>query len=143
HPALRAEFAWEGRERPIQVIRRDVELPVRFREEGEDRLEGLMEEVRSSGFDVSKAPLARLDLLRTGADRLFCVFTHHHILLDGWSLPLTIDSVFDAYDALAAGAAKPRADEPALRRYSTWLAEGDLATAERFFRGYLAGFASP
>jgi len=143
HPALRAEFAWEGRERPAQMIRRRADLPIRFWKEGEESLEGVMEAARAPGFDFSKAPLARLDLVHTAANRLLCVFTHHHILLDGWSTPLMIDGVFDAYDALVAGASAPQPDASALRRYSAWLAAGDLAEAERFFRAYLAGFASP
>jgi amino acid adenylation domain-containing protein/non-ribosomal peptide synthase protein (TIGR01720 family) len=143
HPALRAEFIWEGVESPIQRIRRQVTLPVALHEGSDDRLEAVMSEARARGFDVSQAPLARVDLVRTTPNRMVVVFTHHHLLLDGWSLPLVLGTVFDAYEALVSGGAVAPAGAPALRRYAAWLAASDLPAAERFFRETLAGFAMP
>ncbi len=143
HPALRAEFAWEGRERPVQVIRRVVELPVRVREGAENALEEVLAGARSPGFELSLAPLARIDLVRTRPDRLVCAFTHHHILLDGWSLPLVLGTVFGLYESLASGERVPEPGATALRGYASWLSTRDLGAAERFFTGYLAGFAAP
>jgi amino acid adenylation domain-containing protein/non-ribosomal peptide synthase protein (TIGR01720 family) len=143
HSALRAEFIWEGVESPIQRIRRQVTLPVGLHEGGEDRLEEVRAAALAGGIDVSRAPLARVDLVRTGPDRTVVVFTHHHLLLDGWSLPLVLGTVFDAYDSRGSGGAVAPSGAPALRRYAAWRAASDLPAAERFFREYLADFAAP
>ncbi|HEU5179226.1 MAG TPA: amino acid adenylation domain-containing protein, partial [Candidatus Polarisedimenticolia bacterium] len=143
HSALRAGFEWEGRERPVQWIRREVALPVRLRSEPEENLEAILAEARASGFDLHRPPLARIDLIRTRPDRLVCAFTHHHILLDGWSLPLTLQTVFDLYESLVSGSAPPPSRSSALRHYAEWLAAGDVGDAERYFRGCLERFVSP
>jgi len=143
HPSLRAEFLWEGVESPIQRIRRQVVLPVGIHEGGEDRLEKVMAETLVDRIDVSRAPLARVDLVRTGPERTVVVFTHHHLLLDGWSLPLVLETVFDAYESPGSGGAVAPDGCAALRRYTAWLAAGDLSAAEHFFRETLAGFSAP
>jgi amino acid adenylation domain-containing protein/non-ribosomal peptide synthase protein (TIGR01720 family) len=143
HPALRASFLWEGLERPVQIIRRNVTLPVAVHEGGSATLEEILTGARAGGFDLSQAPLARVDLVRTGPASLNMIFTHHHLLLDGWSLPLLLGTVFDAYESLQSGSAAPAARPEVLRRYAAWLASQDPRKAEEYFRGALAGFDSP
>jgi len=143
HPALRAEFLWEGVESPIQRIRRQVRLPIGIHEGGEEKLEEVMAAALAGGIDVSRAPLARVDLVRTGPDRTIVVFTHHHLLLDGWSLPLVLETVFEAYESPGSGGAVAPDGSAALRRYAAWLSATDLPAAERFFRETLAGFSAP
>ena len=143
HPALRAEFVWEGVEHPVQIIRRDVALPVTVHERAQVTLDEVMAGARAGGFDVSRAPLARVDLLGNGPGQTTAVFTHHHLLLDGWSLPVLLGTVFEAYDSLTSGGMAPRPEAATLRRYAAWLAARDPGDATRFFRKYLENFASP
>ncbi|MGU3423280.1 condensation domain-containing protein, partial [Methylobacterium sp. D54C] len=50
-----------------------------------DRLAALADEERARPFDLARAPLLRLVLVRTGPDRHHLVLTVHHLILDGWS----------------------------------------------------------
>ena len=104
HPALRTAFLWEGLEAPLQLVMREVQLPIRsedWREvpPGEQgaRLSAWLEEDRRRGVELGTPPLLRLSLLRTGDAAYRFVFSHHHILLDGWSVPLLIRQVFVLY----------------------------------------------
>ncbi|XBO87378.1 condensation domain-containing protein [Bacillus licheniformis] len=45
---------------------------------------------RLRGFDLQKGPLMRLSLYQTGENRHTCVWTHHHIMMDGWSLGIVL-----------------------------------------------------
>lgn len=45
-------------------------------------------------MELSKAPLMRLALFRLADDAYQFTWTHHHILLDGWSLPILFKEVF-------------------------------------------------
>ncbi len=143
HPALRTAFVWEGVEQPVQVVRRDAGLPVAFHERAAQEVEAIMAGARARGFDVSRAPLARVDLVRTGTRAATAIFTHHHMLLDGWSLPIVLRTVFEEYEAPLRGHAAAGHEAQGLRPYIEWLAAQDLGAAERFFRRYLAGFTSP
>jgi amino acid adenylation domain-containing protein/non-ribosomal peptide synthase protein (TIGR01720 family) len=152
HPALRASFHWREVATPVQVVHRRVQVPWReedWRAVGEPsrldaRLRALVEAERRRGFDLERAPLLRLTLVRTAERRWRFLWSYHHLLLDGWSLAPLLGQVFDAYGALAEGRepalppARPYVD------YIAWLEARDTAAEherdEAFWRRTLAGF---
>ncbi|MEU4734377.1 amino acid adenylation domain-containing protein, partial [Streptomyces fradiae] len=69
--------------------------------------------------------------------RVQVVWTFHHILLDGWSLPLVMADLFTAY----RGGALPA--RPAFRDYHAWLSEQDTEAAHAYWRDVLAGYDTP
>ena len=150
HAILRTAFVWEGLREPHQVVRRGVELPwVEHDWRGLDEAERerlwreLRETERRTGFDLTRAPLLRLVLARTGEDRYRFLWTFHHILLDGWSGPLILGEVFTLYRALDAGRSPQLPKPRPYRDYIDWLHRQDLAEAERFWRRTLQGFTAP
>ncbi|MEV0117626.1 amino acid adenylation domain-containing protein, partial [Streptomyces sp. NPDC050844] len=107
HGSLRAGFRQvAGIEQPLQVIVEGVELPWREVDltERPELAEELVLAERVRGFDVARPPLIRVLLIRLGADRCRMVITLHHILLDGWSLPILLRDVWAAYAAGGSGA---------------------------------------
>lgn len=99
-PMLRTIILWDGLEAPMQVVRDVVEIPVEvtdWRGASEDRLIGFLAEDRQRGIDLTRAPLMRVTLARTGEVAWTMVWTFHHILLDGWSSQLVLRDVFRAY----------------------------------------------
>ncbi|MER7491262.1 non-ribosomal peptide synthase/polyketide synthase [Streptomyces pharetrae] len=149
-PALRTCVVWEDVPVPLQVVRRDVRVPVthldwRDLDEAEraERLARLRADDLARGIDLAAAPLMRLTLVRLPEARLHLLWTSHHLLLDGWSLAQVLTEVCEEYAALTAGA-EPR---PPLRRpfgdYVRWLAEQDPDAARAHWQGVLAGFAEP
>ncbi len=150
HPILRTAFFWEGLDEPLQVVRGRVEVPVEVLDwrgvpaaELEARLERWLREDRERGFDLHSAPLARVTCLRTGEREHRCVWSYHHLLLDGWSAALCLREVFALYESLCEGTV-PR-PEPArpFGDFVAWLGAQDGSRAERFWRSVLAGFAAP
>jgi non-ribosomal peptide synthetase component F len=107
------------------------------------RLEAYREANRARGFALDRAPLMRVALIRTGAREWELLWTHHHLLLDGWSGPRVWADLMAAYDALAAGRTPSLPEPPRFRDYVAWLERQDPGAAERFWRGALAGFDEP
>jgi polyketide synthase PksJ len=64
------------------------------------------EEVRKP-FDLTKGPLLRAQLARTGAEEHVLLLTMHHIVTDGWSMGVIIGELAALYDAYSRGAASP------------------------------------
>ncbi|MEA2692036.1 MAG: hypothetical protein QOJ16_1423, partial [Acidobacteriota bacterium] len=153
HAVLRTAFVWKSQKRPLQAVQRKVALPLLSEDwshlasgEREARFRGFLAEDRKRGFEAARAPLLRIALLRFGAGEHRLVWTFHHLLLDGWSLPLVLSEVLLFYAAFAAGAAGRDLTLPAprpYRDYITWVERQDLAAAEAFFRRDLAGFTEP
>ncbi|HET7461932.1 MAG TPA: condensation domain-containing protein, partial [Longimicrobium sp.] len=150
HPVLRSVFAWEKVEKPLQVVRRRVPLALHTDDwrglagdERERRFDAYVAADRERGFDPARPPLMRVALFRTAEREHRVVWTHHHMLLDGWSLGLVYADVLALYQAHRDGAA-PRLPEPRpYRDYIAWLQRQDRAKAEAFWRAELAGFAAP
>ncbi|HET7460682.1 MAG TPA: amino acid adenylation domain-containing protein, partial [Longimicrobium sp.] len=146
HPALRAAFRWERVPRPLQAIRRRVALPIRqvdlsahTRSEADARFDAFVLEERRRGFDLERAPLMRVALFRIGEREHRVVWTHHHILLDGWSVGLVYDDLLALYEAHQAGRTPELPETRPFRDYIAWLESRDLAGAEAYWRVALHG----
>ncbi len=150
HPVLRTSFVWERLDKPVQVVKKKVTLPFERRDlsalsasEQEAAIARIEEEDRARGFDLTKAPILRVTLLDLGPELHRFVWGTHHLVLDGWSLPLILNEVFTAYAALSGG------KEPALERrkpygdYIAWLKKQDRDKAEAYWKNKLAGFSAP
>ncbi|WP_437966992.1 amino acid adenylation domain-containing protein [Sorangium sp. So ce260] len=150
HPILRTGFVWEGVARPVQVVRPRATIPVARHDlrglaerEREEALSALMAADRRAGFDLLKAPLMRVTLVRLAEDAHCFVNSHHHLLLDGWSFALLLREALFIYRALVRGATPELPRVRPYREYLAWVQAQDEGAAERFFRGALAGFRAP
>jgi amino acid adenylation domain-containing protein len=152
HTILRTAFVWKNLEKPMQVVGRQVEIPFEREDwrglpaaEQEARFHAWLEADRHRGFELAKAPLMRVALFRTAEEEYRLVWSHHHILLDGWSLRLLIKEVFTIYEGICRGLGA-QASLPAARpyrEYIAWCQQQDLGEAEGFWRAALKGFATP
>ena len=150
HPILRTALVWDDVDEPVQVVLREVELPIRTEdwrdlspEVRESRWASFLEEDRREGIDLSLAPLVRLALMRIEDDAYRFVFSHSHLILDGWSVPLVLRDVFAAYEDALVGRAPRIAAPRSFSDYIGWLAEHDLSASESFWRQTLKGFREP
>ncbi|HKY05739.1 MAG TPA: condensation domain-containing protein, partial [Blastocatellia bacterium] len=94
-------------------------------------------------FDLSKPPLSSLSLIRTNDDSHHVVWTFHHIILDGWSLPLLLRELLTIYSAFCRGEQPDLPPARAYKDYIAWLQDQDLAEAESHWQKTLAGFTRP
>jgi hypothetical protein len=146
HPSLRTGFHWGVGAVPLQVVSRDAtidwtELDWRQLSETvrQQQLKEFLVADRRRGFDLTSAPLMRFALVRTADAAWELIWSHHHLILDGWSLPLVSKEVVDGYEARRHGET-PRFDAPVpYADYIAWLARQESGAAERYWRGALAG----
>ncbi len=150
HSVLRTAFVWKGLEEPMQVVRQKAPLSWTLEdwrelapEQRQARSAAFLQKDREQGMELSKAPLMRLALFRLADDAYQFTWTHHHILLDGWSLPILFKEVFAFYEAFRQGAELRLEKGRPYRDYIAWLQRQDLTKAEAFWRGELKGFTTP
>jgi amino acid adenylation domain-containing protein/non-ribosomal peptide synthase protein (TIGR01720 family) len=140
--ALRTEFRWEWSDEPVQIVRKSVKTPVEYKDwtgkdsrEQQKELKSYLNEDRKLGFDLRKAPLMRVCLIRKGEKLYQWIWSFHHILMDGWSLPLVLSQLSGMADSVASA--------PPYRNYIEWLRKQDLGKAEHYWRESLKGFTEP
>ncbi|HEV8377201.1 MAG TPA: amino acid adenylation domain-containing protein, partial [Candidatus Polarisedimenticolia bacterium] len=150
HPPLRTSIVWEGLAEPLQIVRRNVVLPwVRLDWRGlgpieqRRRLDEFLLEDRERGFDLSRAPLMRFALIRMSDAAHRFVWSHHHLLMDGWSVPVILEELFLLYESLRSDREPSLAPARPYREYIGWLRHQNPEEAESFWRGTLRDFSSP
>ena len=149
HPILRTGFVGQARQEPAQVVHRRVELPLTQQDwrqltprEQQARLDAYLQSDRALGFNLASPPLMRLALLWVADERYQLVWSHHHILLDGWCIPLLLQEVFAHYTATQNGQKLHLERSRPYRDYIAWLKRQDLTAAERFWRAQLGDLAA-
>ncbi|HEX6346256.1 amino acid adenylation domain-containing protein, partial [Umezawaea sp.] len=145
-PVLRGALVWDGVERPVQVVRAHVDLPIThhdWRGLSEQDRERELEVLAAEGLDLRRSPLMRIALARLSDDEVLLVWTFHHVLLDGWSLAQVFAEVCESYRATTEGRAPRLPARRPFRDYLRWLAGQDRSEAERHWREVLAGFSAP
>ncbi|MCU1640417.1 MAG: putative non-ribosomal peptide synthetase [Nocardia sp.] len=88
-------------------------------------------------IDLDRGPLFRVVAARVGEDAYELVCTAHHIIIDGWSIPLLFADLITLHSGM--GAALPPA--PPLREHAAWLATRDTAASIEAWSRALAGLA--
>jgi hypothetical protein len=137
HSVLRTGFVWEGTKEPVQVVYHDVVLPWKELDwsdlpavQQQAQLERLIEADQELGFDLTQPPLTRCTMIRLAARRYQFIWTLHHILLDGWSVPLLLKEVFTSYEALCRHEALESDPPKPYRDFIVWLRQRDQRESE-------------
>ncbi|MFK0732732.1 MAG: amino acid adenylation domain-containing protein [Gloeotrichia echinulata GP01] len=150
HPALRTLFVWKNPKQPLQVVRKQVNLPwinLDWRsfspELQTQQLQAICESDRNQYFELDKAPLMRLTLIQMGDENYELIWTTHHILGDGWSSSIIFQEVLTFYQAIQQGEKLYLPPVRPYRDYIAWLQQQDLATAQTYWRQNLQGFTAP
>lgn len=150
HTALRTGFDWENLDKPLQIVYRQVKVPLEQLDwrgidlaEQQQHLQSFLERDRQKGFDLSQECLMRLTLIRLTDDSYQFVWSFHFIIIDGWSIPLIYKDLVEFYEALCRG--QDLSIDPAVpyRNYINWLQKQNISETEKFWREALNGIQAP
>lgn len=118
-----------GKNGPVQLIRRQSEPMMRFRDlrsnTRPEEIEELALRIFYEPFDLIQGPLYRVEVLRRAPDDQVMVFAIHHAIADGWTLGVFVQDLCAAYVQQRRGG--PNELAPVPTSYSAW------GAAERAF----------
>ncbi|QHW08377.1 non-ribosomal peptide synthase/polyketide synthase [Pseudomonas putida] len=143
HDILRTSFHWQGLPRPVQVVHRQARLDFElldWRAEAvdEQRLAARAETECARGFDLTRAPLQRLLLIRVAEHSYHMAWTSHHILMDGWSSSQLFGEVMEQYHQGSSNGEVGR-----YRDFIAWLQRQDQGALEGFWKERLQRLDEP
>ncbi|MDX3451771.1 amino acid adenylation domain-containing protein [Streptomyces sp. ME02-8801-2C] len=146
HAPLRACFRRRPDGQPVQLIAAGLELPWREVDltvhDGPARVplaDAVAAAERAHRFDLANPPLVRCALIRLDGHRSRLLLTFHHIVADGWSLPVLHRELMASYGDSPAALPQPAPYSAHLRR----LATADREAARTAWRTALAGVEEP
>ncbi|MBC1218684.1 amino acid adenylation domain-containing protein [Nostoc sp. UCD121] len=150
HSPLRTSFHWEGLDKPLQVVHKQVQLPLEQLDwrginpdEQQEKFQAFLLSDRQQGFNLSNESLLRLTLICLDDQHYHFIWSSHHIILDGWSGALVFKDFVLLYEALCRGEEITLQSSDRFAGYIAWLQQQDLSQAEVFWRQTLQGVTAP
>jgi len=104
HEMLRTAIIWDKSSSPVNVVVAAAQMPIEH-----VKLPGLSADARATavadfltrdrrrGFDLQSAPLSRITLLDFDGGEREMVWTHHHLIIDGWSTAHVMGELWRLY----------------------------------------------
>ncbi|MEC3769585.1 condensation domain-containing protein [Cupriavidus sp. SS-3] len=134
HEVLRTSYHADAQGLPYARIQAELALDLPLSElsalsagQRDAALRELAEGQAREPFDLAQAPLLRARLVRIAADDHALLLTLHHIVGDGWSVAILLDTLAAAYNAARAGVAVDWAPLPV--QYADYAAHQSAADA--------------
>ncbi len=147
YDVFRTVFVDKGVQEPIQLVLKDCHINVIYEDisncsemEKVNYIKKFEDYDRNKKFNLSKAPLTRVSVLKLSEDTFNVVWSFHHIIMDGWCMGILIDEIFKIYNSLVNG------EEIELERvypysnYIDWLNKQNQDEASKFWGQYLEGY---
>ncbi|MFG1874940.1 condensation domain-containing protein [Sphaerisporangium sp. NPDC049003] len=144
HGTLRTRFRGEGR--PVQQVMPATPLPVEHLDlsalpaaDRERRARELVAERTNRPFDLGRAPLLRVSLIRLSAREHVLCLVVHHIVADGWSLTVLYRELATLYEAFREGLPSPLPELPLQYADHVRAPRDDEAAGLAYWKERLAG----
>lgn len=147
HPVLRSVFIHKALPRPAQVVFRERPVPVTLSDlrhlshaEQTKSVQAFETADRGIPFDLAHGPLMRIQAFRLEDETTRVVWSHHHILMDGWCVGILWDDWNQLYES-SVHHSDPTLPPPAdYRNYVEWLEQADRTNSKAYWKQRLSGF---
>ena len=150
HSVLRTAFHYSELEKPLQVVYDNVELPWQELDwcglevaAQQAKLTEFLESDCNCGFNLQQPPLMRCAVIRLEANKYQFIWSHHHLLMDGWCNGILLTEVFTLYKAFCQGQDVTLASPVPYGNYILWLQQQNPEQAESYWRKQLQDFTAP
>lgn len=147
HPVLRSVFLDDLAADPIQIILAESKQPVRYHDLRNictpENKTAVLEEFRRRDVDqkfrLDQGELFRINVFHIGQDKYQLLWSHHHIIMDGWCLGLIVNEFLAVYKTLMHGCELIHSVAPGYDTYLHWLNSRDTTQSLHFWSDYLSG----
>ncbi|MCQ3035997.1 MAG: condensation domain-containing protein, partial [Bacilli bacterium] len=110
YDVIRTAIPFRNFTKPRQIILLDRKIPcdyIDYSQLNDDEFEAQFQVLQKNdikrGFDMEVDPLMRICVVNMSDSKSRLIITWHHIILDGWSSSIIINSLFELYELLKLG----------------------------------------
>lgn len=147
HDIFRTNFVAEKIKEPVQVVFKERSSKVYFEDVSQLSEEEILVYVENfkirdieKGFDLTKDNLMRISIIKTSEQEYKIIWSHHHIIMDGWCLGIVIKEFFEYYNTLVNGKTIPIIKGPQYGEFIKWIKAQDKDKAHEFWNKYLENY---
>ncbi|MGQ5693007.1 non-ribosomal peptide synthase/polyketide synthase, partial [Rhodococcus erythropolis] len=145
---LRTAFTADDDGTPVQIVLEDVPVPWRNIDlsdiaavDREAALNEVLTADQATHFDMASPPLIRFTFVTMAEGDYRLVVANHHIILDGWSVPLLLQNLLALYATRGDDSVLPRVRS--YRNYLAWLVDQDRDRSLTAWADVLSGVEEP
>lgn len=150
YDVLKTAFVYEKVKQPVQVVFKQKEIPVGFQDISgftgsvKDKFfEEFTRRDKAKGFDLAKAPLLRIMVIRWSERTYRMVISNHHICMDGWCMGILLADLVEIYGKIAQNLPVKLGKVYPYSQYIGWLEKQDKRAAENHWNQYLKDYRQP
>jgi amino acid adenylation domain-containing protein/non-ribosomal peptide synthase protein (TIGR01720 family) len=143
HAVLRTSFTNKYSNLPLQVVWEDVTPVFTFRDVSTDPdfdLHHFAATDRNREFDLGHGSQMRLSVLKTGSNEYTFLWSHHHILMDGWCVDIIIKEFYQLYYGRLNAQMPVMTPVTSFKEYIRWLRSFNRRAALDYWKTYLDGY---
>ncbi|MGB8192955.1 MAG: amino acid adenylation domain-containing protein [Chitinophagaceae bacterium] len=147
HGILRTSFVSEDFERPLQIVWKNRPAKIHYKDLR--KLSGIKQKEfikkhkakdLNRGFDLINDRLIRLAIFQLQDEAVEMVWSHHHIIIDGWCLSILIGDFFSFYNASLSGKLLRLTPATPYKNFIKWLEQKDKEGSALFWENYTKGY---
>ncbi|MGV3610695.1 MAG: amino acid adenylation domain-containing protein [Fluviicola sp.] len=147
YDVLKTVFVHEDCPEPLQILLQsrnsgyqELDYTGYDKKELEEQVIRFKEADRAKGFNLNSGPLVRLSILKIADTTIEFIWSHHHILMDGWCMGILVQRFNDIYRSLLTGNEPPKIPVNRYKHYISWLENINKEEGIDYWRTYLKGF---
>src|SRR4051812_5774590 len=134
HDALRSSFDYENTAHLLQIVRQSRPVEFHLLDGDAGAVERYLAADRKRGFDLRRDALTRIAIFWLGENAWEMIWSHPHILLDGWSGSIILSELASLYAGQELPAAPPYAS------YVAWFQTRDSGQSLDHWARLLDGY---
>ncbi|MFC2146434.1 amino acid adenylation domain-containing protein, partial [Acidobacteriota bacterium] len=150
YDVFRTVISYEGLEEPVQMVLKkrkaklhDEDISHLNKDKQVKYIKELMRRDRDRGFDLTRNQLVRFFLVKTGKDEYRLIWSFHHIIMDGWCLPIIREELRQIYRTLKKGETLELEPVTPYIEYINWLENRDNDEGLCYWEKYLEDYEEP
>ncbi|MBE5097604.1 condensation domain-containing protein, partial [Bacillus thuringiensis] len=147
HAIFRTNFVNIGNDEPLQIVYRNREVDFHFEDlqemeesSREDWIKRYTAADKERGFNLAEDVLMRMAILRTNEQTYHVIWSFHHILMDGWCIPLVTHEIFETYYAIQEQREPKLSVVTPYSDYIEWLEAQNHEESSKYWNDYLGEY---
>jgi amino acid adenylation domain-containing protein/non-ribosomal peptide synthase protein (TIGR01720 family) len=143
HAVLRTCFTQDFGQELLQVVQKQVPSAFQYidvSQEEDFSVERFKEMDRKAGFDLNKGSQMRLTVLGFGNNVYEFIWSHHHILMDGWCISILVRDFSEIYRSIVQRRAPRLPKVYPYSNYIKWVSAVDKERSLKYWADYLSGY---
>ncbi|MBU3090545.1 amino acid adenylation domain-containing protein [Clostridium sp. CF011] len=128
-----------GLSSPIQMVLKEVPSSFNYFDYSEGNYSEFEKDYLSK-FDFENAKLSNITLVKLGNEKYKCIWNFHHIILDGWSVAIVLEELFQYYIKQRKGIVIESNSEGNYVELLSWLGNKDKELAKEYWSDVFNGY---